>query len=251
MPPAEVFFVTRTMEAMELLAFQPASAPQIAGALRVHPGTARRLLNRLVEDGWLIRSEAVAEPTRRRCASSPSAAQLASRDLLPIAAKPIVDRLHEETGHAAHLCIPSYRSALRLVHRAGAPEARPQFRELVPAHAAAAGKVLLGHRDAGRASILGAAAAVADRAHGRRARRGRARGCADPRRRLCGRGRGAPARRARRRGAGAGSRRVGGRRTRLVGSRPRAARRCRARPGRAPRGRRGRAGHALQVAVAS
>jgi IclR family acetate operon transcriptional repressor len=154
MPPAEAFFVTRTMEAMELLAFQPASAPQIAGALRVHPGTARRLLNRLVEDGWLIRSggrRRTYTPTMRVVAM---AAQLANRDMLPTAAKPIVDRLHGETGHAAHLCIPSYRSALCLVHRAGAAEARPQFRELVPAHAAAAGKVLLGHRDAWRASIL-------------------------------------------------------------------------------------------------
>jgi DNA-binding IclR family transcriptional regulator len=154
MPPAEAFFVTRTMEAMELLAFQPASAPQIAGALRVHPGTARRLLNRLVEDGWLIRSggrRRTYTPTMRVVAM---AAQLADRDMLPSAAKPIVARLHEQTGHAAHLCIPSYRSALCLVHRAGATQARPQFRELVPAHAAAAGKVLLGHRDAWRASVL-------------------------------------------------------------------------------------------------
>jgi DNA-binding IclR family transcriptional regulator len=154
MPPAEAFFVTRTMEAMELLAFQPASAPQIAGALRVHPGTARRLLNRLVEDGWLVRSggrRRTYTPTMRVVAM---AAQLADRDTLPSAAKPVVARLHEETGHAAHLCIPSYRSALCLVHRAGEPDARPQFRELVPAHAAAAGKVLLGHRDAWRASVL-------------------------------------------------------------------------------------------------
>jgi DNA-binding IclR family transcriptional regulator len=154
MPAAEAFFVTRTMEAMELLAFQPASAPQVAGALRVHPGTARRLLNRLVADGWLIRSggrRRTYTPTMRVVAM---AAQLADRDLLPNAATPIVTQLHEETRRVAHLCIPSYRSVLCLVHRAGDQDARPQFRELVPAHAAAAGKVLLGHRDAWRSSVL-------------------------------------------------------------------------------------------------
>ena len=154
MPVPEAFFVTRTMEAMELLAFQPASAPQVAGALRVHPGTARRLLNRLVADGWLIRSggrRRTYTPTMRVVAM---AAQLADRDLLPTAATPIVTRLHEETGRVAHLCIPSYRSILCLVHRAGDLDARPQFRELVPAHASAAGKVLLGHRDAWRESVL-------------------------------------------------------------------------------------------------
>jgi IclR family transcriptional regulator, acetate operon repressor len=155
MPTAEAFFVTRTMEAMELLAFQPASAPQVAGVLRVHPGTARRLLNRLVADGWLIRSggrRRTYTPTMRVVAM---AAQLADRDLLPNAARPVVTRLHEETGRVAHLCIPSYRSALCLVHRSADADARPQFRELVPAHAAAAGKVLLAHRDAWRASVLG------------------------------------------------------------------------------------------------
>lgn len=154
MPPAEAFFVTRTMEAMELLAFQPASAPQVASVLRVHPGTARRLLNRLVEDGWLVRS-----PGRRRTYTPTMrvvamAAQLADRDLLPTAARPIVTRLHEETGRVAHLCIPSYRSVLCLVHRSAGQDARPQLRELVPAHATAPGKVLLAHRDAWRESVL-------------------------------------------------------------------------------------------------
>jgi IclR family KDG regulon transcriptional repressor len=154
MPAAEAFFVTRTMEAMELLAFQPASAPQVAGALRVHPGTARRLLNRLVADGWLTRSggrRRTYTPTMRVVAM---AAQLADRDELPTAARPIVTRLHEETGRVAHLCIPSYRSVLCLAHRGGEDGVRPQFRELVPAHAAAAGKVLLAHREAWRASVL-------------------------------------------------------------------------------------------------
>jgi IclR family transcriptional regulator, acetate operon repressor len=154
MSTTEAFFVTRTMQAIEVLAFQPCSAPQVAGALRVHPRTARRLLNRLVAEGWLTRSDGrrrIYAPTMRIVAL---AAQLADRDPLAGAARPVVSRLHEETGATAHLAIPSYRSALCLVHRAGGPDARPQLRELVPAHAAAAGKLLLAYRDPWRESVL-------------------------------------------------------------------------------------------------
>jgi DNA-binding IclR family transcriptional regulator len=43
--------------------------------------------------------------------------------------------------------VPSYRAVLCLVQRAGHWDARPHRRELVPAHASAGGKVLLGHRE--------------------------------------------------------------------------------------------------------
>jgi DNA-binding IclR family transcriptional regulator len=151
---SEAFFVTRTMQAMEVLAFQPCSAPQVAGVLRVHPRTARRLLNKLVAEGWLTRSEGrrrIYAPTMRIVALG---AQLAARDPLALAARPAVTRLHEETGLTAHLAIPSYRSTLCLVHRAGGPDARPQLRELVPVHATAAGKVLLAFREPWRLDVL-------------------------------------------------------------------------------------------------
>lgn len=154
MSATDAFFVSRTMQAMEVLAFQPSSAPQVAGALRVHPRTARRLLNRLVHDGWVTRTEGQRRtyaPTMRIVAL---AAHLAERDPLALAAQPVVGRLHAETGAVVHLLIPSYRSALCLVHRAGGDDLRPQMRELVPAHATAGGKVLLTHRDAWRESVL-------------------------------------------------------------------------------------------------
>jgi DNA-binding IclR family transcriptional regulator len=154
MAAAESFFVTRTMQALEVLAFQPSSAPQVAGHLRVDPRTARRLLNRLVDEGWLTRSE---ERTRMYTLSLrlvALAAHFAERAPLARAAQPVVTSLHELTGGTAHLAVPSYRSTLCLVHRAGGPDARPQLRELVPAHATAAGKVLLAHREPWRESIL-------------------------------------------------------------------------------------------------
>ena len=154
MSATDAFFVSRTMQAMEVLTFQPSSAPQVAGVLRIHPRTARRLLNRLVHDGWATRTEGrrrTYAPTLRIVAL---AAQLAERSPLAQAAQPVVSRLHAATGTTVHLVVPSYRSVLCLVHASGGPETPPRLRELVPAHATAGGKVLLAHRDAWRESVL-------------------------------------------------------------------------------------------------
>jgi DNA-binding IclR family transcriptional regulator len=124
--------------------------------LEVVVGTARRLLNRLVDDGYVARTEGerrMYSPTMRLVAL---AGQVVERSELARRAAAAVDRLHRETGAAAHLTAPSYRSVLCLVHRAGpAPEGfRPQLRELVPSHSTAAGKVLLAHRAEWRASVV-------------------------------------------------------------------------------------------------
>jgi DNA-binding IclR family transcriptional regulator len=143
----EALFVTRTMQAMEVLAFRPSSAAQVAEALQVHPRTARRLLARLVDDGWVSRTDGrrrTYAPTLRLVAL---AAQLAERAPLARAAAPVVAQLFDDTGGAAQLAIPSYTSVLCLV-------GRPQLRELVPAHATACGKVLLAYRDPWRESVL-------------------------------------------------------------------------------------------------
>jgi DNA-binding IclR family transcriptional regulator len=66
----------------------------------------------------------------------------------------VIDALHQRTRAAAHLCVPSYRSVLCVVHRDGDPAAPPSLRELVPAHACAAGKMLLAHRERWRESVL-------------------------------------------------------------------------------------------------
>jgi DNA-binding IclR family transcriptional regulator len=150
----EALFVSRTMAAMELLAFEPLTAAELASALQVHPRTARRLLARLVADGWVERldgSRRIYAPTLRLVAL---AAQLADRTPLAHAAAPIVAELSAQTGGVAHLAIPSYTSALCLVQGDGARDARPRLRELIPAHATASGKVLLAYRDPWRESVL-------------------------------------------------------------------------------------------------
>jgi IclR family transcriptional regulator, KDG regulon repressor len=152
MPP-EAFYVARTMQVLELLAFQPLSAPQVAAALQIHPRTARRVLLRLHEEGYLIR----ASDTRRRYAPSMRivslAGQITAHSPLITRARPVVRRLHRATGAEAHLFVPSYLSALCVVHADGTPDwAFP--RELVPAHCTAGGKALLAWRQHWRDSVL-------------------------------------------------------------------------------------------------
>ena len=150
----EALYVARTMQVLELLAFQPLSAPQVAASLQIHPRTARRLLVRLHAEGYLTRGDDARRlymPSMRVVAL---AGQIAARSPLTVRALPVVARLHEETGADAHLAVPSYLSALCVVHAAGACAPRAHPRELVPAHCTASGKALMGWRQGWRDSVL-------------------------------------------------------------------------------------------------
>jgi DNA-binding IclR family transcriptional regulator len=150
----EALYVARTMQVLELLAFQPLSAPQVAATLQIHPRTARRVLVRLHAEGYLTRGDDARRlymPSMRVVAL---AGQIAARSPLTVRALPAVARLHEETGADAHLAVPSYLSALCVVHAGGACAARAHARELVPAHCTATGKALLGWRQRWRDSVL-------------------------------------------------------------------------------------------------
>jgi DNA-binding IclR family transcriptional regulator len=154
MAPVDSFFVTRTLQAIEVLAFQPASAPQVAEALRVDARTARRLLNRLADDGWVVRIEGRVRTYTLSLRVAALASQFLARAPLTRAAIGTVKALHERTGGIAHVAVPSYRSVLCLAHRAGDSRSRPHTGELIAAHATATGKVLLAHRAPWRESIL-------------------------------------------------------------------------------------------------
>jgi DNA-binding IclR family transcriptional regulator len=149
----EAFFVGRTLQALEILAFGPRSAPQVATALQVHPRTARRLLNRLATDGWLRRTDGprpTYAPTMRIVAL---VAQLTDRAPVVRHGTEIAAELHSVTGLSVHLAVPSYRHSLRLLAmvNGGGSAAR---RDLAPAHASACGKLLLAFRDPWRESVL-------------------------------------------------------------------------------------------------
>jgi DNA-binding IclR family transcriptional regulator len=152
--PPEAFYVARTLQVLELVAFQPLSAPQVAATLQIHPRTARRVLVRLHEEGYLTRTD----DTRRIYAPSMRivalAGQVTARSPLTLRGAATVERLHAEAGAAAHLVVPSYLSALCVVHADGCGT-RPYPRELVPSHCTASGKVLLAWRQRWRDSVLG------------------------------------------------------------------------------------------------
>jgi DNA-binding IclR family transcriptional regulator len=152
--PPEALYVARTMQVLELLAFQPLSAPQVAATLQIHPRTARRVLVRLHEEGYLTRSD----NTRRLYSPSMRvvalAGQIAARSPLTVRAASCVARLQEEVRADAHLVVPSYLSALCVVHADGACGTRIHPRELVPSHCTATGKALLAWRQRWRDSVL-------------------------------------------------------------------------------------------------
>jgi len=82
------------------------------------------------------------------------AGQALQRAELPRVAAPLVSQLHQQTGHTAHLVIPSYDSVLCLAHAEDGREAVPALRELAPCHATAGGKALLSERRRWREAIL-------------------------------------------------------------------------------------------------
>jgi DNA-binding IclR family transcriptional regulator len=152
----EAYFASRAMQALEVLAFGPSTATQLANELQVHPRTARRQLNRMVLDGWLGRRDGprpTYTPTMRIVAL---AAQLAQRAPLVRHALELANGLYGGPADAVHLAVPSYRSALRLVRATPAADGVPAARDLAPANSIAAGKLLLAFRDPWREAVLAA-----------------------------------------------------------------------------------------------
>jgi len=154
MATVDSFFVIRTMQALEVIAFQASSAPQVAEVLRVDARTARRLLNRLTAEGWLVRTEGRVRMYTLSLRLVALASHFLERTPLTTAATTVARGLHEQTGGAAYVLIPSYRAVLVLAQCAADRASRPHARELIPAHATAGGKLLLAHRAPWRESVL-------------------------------------------------------------------------------------------------
>lgn len=149
------YFISRTLEALEILSLGPASAADVARALQVHPRTARRMLGRLADEGYVVKRcdrRGHYELTMHLVAV---AGQALARATLPEVAAPVVGRLHDDTGLSAHVVVPSYDSALCVAHCDGSPGPMPpRPRELILCHCTAGGKALLAHRDRWRQSLL-------------------------------------------------------------------------------------------------
>lgn len=114
MSATEAYFVTRTMRALELLAFGPLSARELAAALQVHERTARRIFSRLLDEEYVTRLD---EPRRRYVLTMRVAALTSASGLVGVAA-PIVALLHTETALTAQLVSPSYDCVLCVAQHA-------------------------------------------------------------------------------------------------------------------------------------
>lgn len=149
MAAPEAWHVTRTMRTIELLAVQPRSALEVADALGVHVRTARRLLNRLVVEGYVARAGA----RRRDFALTLKLLSVGEYAFEPTPlvreAVPVLAELSAATGLSAHLSVSSFRSALPIADEHG-----PGIGRRLPCHACAPGKALLAYRPAWRDAVL-------------------------------------------------------------------------------------------------
>jgi DNA-binding IclR family transcriptional regulator len=143
------------MRILELLAFSGLSVPQLAEALGAAPRTVRRVVAQLLDDEYVTVTQdrrRIYAPTMRLVAL---AVQIVDASPLARRGRPYVALGQERTGATAHLLVPSYGSVLCLAHCVGSDDdVHPGLRELVPAHCAAGGKVLLAWRDRWRESLL-------------------------------------------------------------------------------------------------
>ena len=140
----------RAVRALELLAFEPFTAPTLAEAMGIDRQTARRLLVTLADEGYLQRGQGT---SRRRHRYMPTprllalAGQLARGLPLVASAERLVARAHDRTGLDAYVTIPSYDDILVL---ASAGRQAPSPWSLQPARDSAAGSVLLAYRQSWR-----------------------------------------------------------------------------------------------------
>jgi IclR family acetate operon transcriptional repressor len=145
------------MRALELLAFQPLSAPELAASLQIDQRTVRRMLKRLLVDGYVAQTGDYRRRYRATLRLSALGRQVIAQAPFPRACARAVGALAEQAGATTHLWIPHYRYVVCVLRAEAATrpnEPQPMLGELVPAHASAAGKVLLAHRRLWCESVL-------------------------------------------------------------------------------------------------
>lgn len=144
------------MRALELLTLMPRSAADVADALGIHPRTARRLLNRLVFEGYATRTSG------RRCLYGMTlklisvAGHALEEAHVVREALPFMRSVRIDAGRPAQLWVPSYRWVLPLVEEtlAGDYRVSVEVGQRIPSHCTAPGKALLAARARWRESIL-------------------------------------------------------------------------------------------------
>jgi DNA-binding IclR family transcriptional regulator len=133
------------VRALELLAFQPSSAMEVAATMGLHPRTARRVLRTLQAEGYVeqrrdVRSHRYVYSLTPRLLTL--AGQLAARVPAVIGGQQAVRQLHRCTGLCACLVMPSYGDVIVL---ASAGPGAPLPWSAMPATDSAGGRVLLAY----------------------------------------------------------------------------------------------------------
>lgn len=144
--PVRAYAAMNTVRALEHLAFAALSTPELAASLQVSVRTARRLLQRLMLEGFVTQERG----HRRRYHATLRLAALGRQMLghAPVvkAAAARVARLAQDTSCVAHLWIPGYDEQVVCAVHADGRNGRPTLsllREVAPAPSSAAGTVLL------------------------------------------------------------------------------------------------------------
>lgn len=146
--------VVRTLRTLEALANGPCSASGLAADLDAHPRTVRRLLTRLVDEGYARRG-ARAEYIATLKLVALAGRVLERTDLVSLAFS-YVARLRNATGEASHFSVPSEEGVLHLVQETGESVVmvKPRLGEIVPYHCTASGKALLAYSPTQLESVL-------------------------------------------------------------------------------------------------
>jgi IclR family acetate operon transcriptional repressor len=153
--PVGAYQIMRTVQALERLAFQALSAPELAAGVQVHPRTARRLLRRLEVERYVTNTDGGRRRYQLTHRLAAIGRQAIAHDPFVRAAAPWVAHLAAATGHIASLWLPCYADVVCVLDaEPGGPLPQPMLGDLEPAHATAPGKALLAHREAWRDCLL-------------------------------------------------------------------------------------------------
>ena len=145
--PVRAYAAMNTVRALELLAFGPLSAPQLATNLGVGVTSARQLLKRMALEGFVIQERGHRRRYHATLRLAALGRQMLDRSPLVQAAAPCVAQLAQDTRCAAHLWIPGYDDQVVCAVHAdvrGGRETSSVLCEVAPAPSSAAGHVLRG-----------------------------------------------------------------------------------------------------------
>lgn len=146
--------IVRTLRVLEFLSQRPWRETELAEVLRVHFRTVRRLLERLVVEGYVAQTSTKGEYTATLRMVTLAGCILDRTDLVRVAF-PYVVELRNRTGEASHLSVAADRAVVHLLQETGESVVmvKPNLGEQVPYHCSAVGKVLLAHLPVGRERI--------------------------------------------------------------------------------------------------